>query len=280
MKKLLAFVLCAILALGTIAAISETSDLEQIKANLETNIPGKLTVATSPGFAPYEFYAIAEDGTPVLAGCDIALAKYIAEYLGLELEIIPMAFDGVLADVTSGNVDIAVSGITPTDKRKEVMDFSDVFYKGGQSFVTVQGKTDKFASLEAVNDSAFSIGAQNASIQQELANQYAPDATIVVLEKVPDIITELISGKLDGAFFDTPVAENYQKNYPELVLLFDVPYDANGFAIGVKKGSENLLKGVNLAIQQAVSDGSLDQFLVEATELAAGEKYEGLLENK
>ena len=79
MKKLLALILCVILALGTIAVIGETSDLEQIKANLETVVPGKLTVATSPDFAPYEFYAIGEDEKPTLAGFDIALAQYVAD---------------------------------------------------------------------------------------------------------------------------------------------------------------------------------------------------------
>jgi ABC-type amino acid transport substrate-binding protein len=160
------------------------------------------------------------------------------------------------------------------------MDFSDVFYKGGQSFVAAQGSQDKFPTFEAANNASFSIGVQNASIQQDLAAKHTPDANIVVLEKVPDIISELVAGKLDGAFIATPVAVNYQKNYPELVLLFDVPYLANGTAVAVKKGSENLLAGINLAVNQALSDGTIDQFLIEAMELASGEVYEGLLENK
>jgi polar amino acid transport system substrate-binding protein len=280
MKKLLALVLCAMLALGTIAAIGETSDLEKIKANLETVVPGKLTVATSPDFAPYEFYAIGTDGIPTLAGFDLALAQYVADYLGLELEIIPMDFDGVLAELASGNVDLGFAGLSPTEKRKEVMDFSDIYYYGGQSFVCVQGQEEKFPTFEAANDPAFSIGAQNASIQQELATTHTPDANIVVLQKVTDIIAELLGGKLDGAFIEHAVAANYQVNYPELVLLYDVPYESEGSAVGVKKGSENLLAGVNLAINQALSDGSMDKFVAEANELSTGETYEGLLENK
>jgi polar amino acid transport system substrate-binding protein len=278
MKKLLALILCVILALGTIAVIGETSDLEQIKANLETVVPGKLTVATSPDFAPYEFYAIGEDEKPTLAGFDIALAQYVADYLGLEIEIIAIDFDGVLAELASGNVDLGFAGLSPTEKRKEVMDFSDVYYFGGQSFVCIQGQEDKFPTLEAANNPAYSIGAQNASIQQELATTHTPDANIVILQKVTDIIAELLGQKLEGAFIETAVAANYQVNYPELVLLHKVPYDSEGSAVGVKKGSENLLKGVNLAINQALSDGSMDKFVAEANELSAGKIIEGLIE--
>ena len=66
-------------------------------AGLETVTEGVLTVATSPDFAPYEFYAIGEDGNPTLAGFDMALAQYVADYMGLELEVIPMDFDGVIS---------------------------------------------------------------------------------------------------------------------------------------------------------------------------------------
>ena len=80
--------------------------LEEIKADLRTVNEGKLTMATSPDFAPYEFYAIDEHGEAVLAGFDIALAQYIADYLGLELEIIPMDFNGTITEL--GNKRVAI----------------------------------------------------------------------------------------------------------------------------------------------------------------------------
>lgn len=240
---------------------------------------GKLTVATSPDFAPYEFYAIGEDGNPTLAGFDIALAQYIADYLKLELDVVPMDFDGVLAELAAKSVDLGVAGLSPDPNRMDAMDFSDLYYKGGQSFVSVSSKADLFASLEAANDPQFSIGAQNGSIQYDLAVENTPDADIVSLVKVTDIIAELLNDKLDGAFIETAVAENYAKSYPELTILFAVPYDQEGSAVGVAKGNEALLKGVNEAIAAALADGSMDKFVAEANELSTGEIYEGLLEN-
>lgn len=272
LKKLTAIALGAVMAVSmAVPAMAEET--------FETVEEGKLTVATSPDFAPYEFYSIDEDGNPTLAGFDMALAQYVADKLGLELEIVPMDFDGVLSELAQGNVDLGMAGLSPDPARADAMDFSDIYYTGGQSFVTVKDNADLFESLEAANNADFSIGAQTGSIQLDLANENTPDADIVSLPKVTDIITELLTGKLDGAFIETVVAESYQQNYPDLEVLFDVPYDTEGSAIGVAKGNEALLAAVNEAIAEALEDGSMDSFVAEANELASGTTYEGTLDD-
>ena len=288
MKKLFALLLTMAMVLSLAACGGKkeepakteepTKTEEPAAPELSTVTPGKLTVATSPDFAPYEFYAIGADGTPTLAGFDMALAQYIADYIGLELEVIPMDFDGVLTELATKNVDLGMAGLSPDPKRADAMDFSDLYYMGGQSFVCVKANADKFTSLEETNKAEYSIGAQTGSIQMDLANTNSPDADIIALPKVTDIISELLAGKLDGAYIETDVAKSYQKNYPELEIVLDVPYDSEGSAIGVSKGNEALLAAVNEAINAALSDGSMENFVAEAAELAAGEKYEGLLD--
>lgn len=262
------------------AAQDEEAPAEETAGELTTVTEGVLTVATSPDFAPYEFYAIGEDGTPELAGFDMALAQYIADDMGLKLEVIPMDFDGVLSELQMKNVDIGMAGLSPDPAREDAMDFSDIYYLGGQSLVTVKANADTFNSLEACNKPEVSVGAQIASIQMELAEENSPEADIVALPKVTDIISELLSGKLDAAYIETVVAESYQINYPELEIVQDVPYDVKGSAIGVSKGNTALLEAVNAAIAKAVEDGSMDQFVVEANEKAAGNTYEGLLDEE
>lgn len=253
---------------------------EEPAAEISTVTDGVLTVATSPDFAPYEFYAIGEDGNPMLAGFDMALAQYVADYMGLELEVIPMDFDGVLSELQMKNVDLGMAGLSPDPAREDAMDFSDIYYEGGQSLVTVKANADTLNSFEACNKAEISVGAQIGSIQMDLANEFSPDADIVALPKVTDIISELLGGKLDAAYIETAVAESYQKNYPDLEIVLDVPYDVAGSSIGVSKGNAALLAAVNEAIAAAVADGSMDQFVAEANELAAGEKYEGLLDEE
>ena len=300
MKKLFALVLTLALALSLTACGGskeetpadeggetgeETVDYttmsdDELKAAITTVTEGTLTVATSPDFAPYEFYALDENKEPQLAGFDMDLAQYIADYLGLTLEVIPMDFDGTIMELQNGNVDLGMAGYSPDPDRAEVMDFSDIYITGGQSFVCIQGNEDKFPSLEAANNPEYSIGAQVGSIQAGLAKENTPDADIVELSKVPDIIAELLTGKLDGAFIETVVAEAYAKNYPALCVKFDVPYEQEGSVVGVSKDNGALLAAVNLAIAAAKEDGSMDKFVAEANTLAEGNTYEGLLDNQ
>ena len=263
-------------ATEAVKAYSEMT-IDELKPLIETINSGKLTMVTSPDFAPYEFYALDESGIPSLAGFDIALGQYIADFIGLELEIIPMDFDGTITELGMGSADIGMAGYSPDPEREKAMSFSNVYYTGGQSFVCHVDNKDAFTALEDANKADYQIGAQIGSIQADLANTNTPDADIVELSKVTDIIAEVISGKLDGAFIETVVAETYAKNYPELCVVLPVPYDAEGSVVGVNKNNEPLLAAVNLAIEAALADGSMSQFVAEANELSTGDKYEGLL---
>ena len=283
MKKKLLAIFVSALILGLTACGSNGADsgnTAQADSEVATVTKGKLTVATSPDFAPYEFYSVDASGTPSLAGFDIALAQYIADYMGLELEIVPVDFDGVLMELQTKSVDIGLAGLSPDPKRESIMDFSDIYYEGTQAFVCTQANKDKFNSLADVNSSDLEIGAQTGSIQVDLAQANSPDADIIQLTKVTDIVAELLSGKLDGAYIETPVAQSYSKNYPDLCVALEVPYEgAEGSAVGVSKGNEALLKKVNEAIKSAIDSGKMDEFVAKANEQASGEIIEGLLDN-
>lgn len=103
------------------------------------------------------------------------------------------------------------------------------------------------------------------SIQAKLAKTNSPDADIVELSKVTDIIAEVLNGKLDGAYVETIVAEAYAKNYPDLYVAMDVPYEAAGNVVGVNKSNAPLQAAVNLAIKAAIDDGSLARSLPTPT---------------
>ena len=112
----------------------------------------------------------------------------------------------------------------------------------------------------------------------DLANEFSPNAEIVTLTKATDIIAELLSGQLDGAYVEWDVAESYQKNYEDLQIVCEVPYDAEGNVIGVKKGNADLLKYVNEALNKCVNEGTFAKYLEEANNAAAGDNYQGLLD--
>ena len=256
-----------------------TMTIEELKPLLKTITAGKLTMVTSPDFAPYEFYALDAEGNPTLAGFDIALAGYIATYLGLELEIVTLDFNGTITELGAGKADIGMAGYSPDPAREGAMSFSMIYYTSGQSFIASTATKDLFTDLASANKAEYQIGAQLGSIQAKLAKEHTPDADIVELAKVTNIIAEVVGGKLDGAFVEKVVAETYAEQYDNLEVLFEVPYNTAGTVVGVNKNNPALLAAVNLALASAIEDGSFNQYVVEALELSTGDKYEGLLDN-
>ena len=279
MKKILALAMAVLMmALCFAGCVTEEAGPGENPYGLKTVKEGYLTVLTSPDYAPYEFYALDEDGNPTLAGFDMALAQYIADYLGLTLEVVPMDFDGIIVEMGNGAADIALAGLSPDPERQLKMDFSDIYYDGKQAFVTVKSKADMFTDLASINDAKFEIAAQSGTIQEDLAKEYSPNASYTSLTKATDIIAELISGKIDGAYIEWDVAAAYQANYPELTIVCEVPYEAEGNIIGVAKGNTDLLKYVNEALHKCIDSGEFDKFIVEALKLAAGDNYQGMLD--
>ncbi len=279
MKKLIAAIL-AILMLASIFAGCTAAEggPGKNKYNLKTVKEGYLTVITSPDYAPYEFYALDKNGTPTLAGFDMALAKYIADYLDLTLEVVPMDFNGIIGEMQNGKADLALAGLSPKPERELAMDFSDTYYEGKQAFITTKANASKFTDLASTNSSEFTIAAQSGTIQIDLAAEFSPNANIINLTKATDIITELLSGKIDGAYVEWDVAASYQKNYSDLQIVCEVPYEAEGNVIGVKKGNADLMKYVNEALNKCVDEGTFAKFLEEANNLAAGDNYQGMLD--
>ena len=280
MKKLIALMLAVVMAIGMFAGCTpvEEEPAGTNKYNLTTVKEGYLTVVTSPDYAPYEFYALDENGKPELAGFDMYLAQYIADYLGLTLEVVTVDFNGILGEMAAGSADLAMAGLSPEPERAEKMDFSDIYYGGKQAFITTTDKADQFPDLASANQAGISVGAQSGTIQQELAAQYSADAEQVTLVKATEIIAEVINGSLDGAYVEWDVAESYKKQYPNLHIVCEVPYENDGNIIGIAKGNAELQKYVNEAIKACVESGTFNQYLEKANTLAAGEKYEGMLD--
>ena len=141
------FVLCSFLASFFLVACQSSSSSSQ-SAVEAIKQKGKLVVATSPDYAPFEFQALV-DGKNQVVGADIDMAQAIADELGVKLEVTTMSFDNVLSSLQAGKADIAISGISVTDERKKTFDFSDPYYETQNAIIVRKDQESTYTSLDA-----------------------------------------------------------------------------------------------------------------------------------
>ena len=191
-----------------------------------------------------------------------------ADYAPYELEIREMDFGMLLAALQSGKIDMVISGMSPNAEREKSVDFSDVYYKAVQSILVLDRNKNIYTSLEDLANKK--IGVQMGAIQARIAEEQIENANITELTKVDQLITELKSGKIDAVVVEKPVAETILTTNEDLFLTeIPVKYDDGGAAIAVKKGSSDLLDEVNNIIDGLISNGKIDEFVVNANAMVS-----------
>jgi len=227
---------------------------------------GKLVLGTSADYPPYEFYAEI-DGKLEIVGFDVEIAKEIAKDIGVELEIVDMQFDGLLAALVADNIDIIVAGMAATEERKESVDFSTSYYEAEQTMLVRKEDYDKFTSISDLE--GHSIGVQMATVQEGIAQEQVPDAKeIKSLGKISDLVLELNYGNIDAIILVDTVAMAYAQNNEGLAVSQVSFGKEDGVAAAVAKGNAEFLASVNETLERLISEGSIDQFIEDAVILA------------
>ena len=237
------------------------SDIAYIKAK------GKLVVGTEAQYAPYEF----KDLDANFAGCDMWLAQQIADAIGVELEVVDMAFDGIIPAVQSGQVDLGIAAFTKTPERAEVIDFSDLYETSAQLLIVKTGNADLYSTKEAL--AGQKVGAQKGTIQSQLILSALPDSELFELEKYPALGLEVQNGNIAGLVVDQAVGESLVATSNGGLEVSNFEFTAEeasfGKAVVAAKGNEDLLAVVNEVIAKVTADGSYQQAYDSAVELAA-----------
>ena len=227
------------------AASSEAAS--SAAAELTTVEAGKLTMATNAAFPPYEMTTDAGE----FEGIDVDTAKAIAEKLGLELQIDDMDFDAALLSVQQGKADIVMAGVTVTDERKAVMDFSDSYATGIQSII-VPNDSD----IASPDDLAGkTIGTQRGTTGYIYCSDDFGDENVVAYDDGLTAVQALNNGQVDAVVIDNAPAQEFVAANPGLKVL-DTSYAEEDYAIGMAKGSA-LEDAVNKALEELKADGTL-----------------------
>ena len=167
-------------------------------------------MGTSPDYPPYEFYS--DSAMTQFAGIDVEVAKYIAESMGMELQIEAMNFDNLVTSLSNGDFDMVLAACEYTDERALACDFSDPYYTDLPPVILVkESDADKYKTLDDINKASVIIGAQkNTTKASAAASKFPEAANGMVLESlVPTLVTELKSGKIDLLVLDGNVGQSY-----------------------------------------------------------------------
>ena len=229
------------------AASSEAAS-ETETAELSTVEPGKLIMSTNAAFPPYEMTTDSGE----FEGIDIETAQAIADKLGLELQIDDMDFDAALLAVQQGKADMVMAGVTVTDERQNVMDFTDSYATGIQSIIV---KED--SDIASVDDLAGKkIGTQRGTTGYLYCSDDFGDENVVAYDNGLTAVQMLNNGQVDCVVIDNAPDKEFIAANSGLKLL-DTAYVEESYAIGVGKGNTELKDAINTALEELKADGTL-----------------------
>ena len=233
------------------SSAAASSEAASAAADVTTVEAGKLTMATNAAFPPYEMTTDAGE----FEGIDIETAQAIADKLGLELQIDDMDFDAALLSVQQGKADIVMAGVTVTDERKAVMDFSDSYATGIQSIIVPEG-----SDITSPDDLAGKkIGTQRGTTGYIYCSDDFGDENVVAYDDGLTAVQALNNGQVDAVVIDNAPAKEFVAANPGLVIL-DTSYAEEDYAIGMAKGS-SLEDAVNAALEELKADGTLQSIV-------------------
>ena len=270
MKKILALVLalCMVFALAACGeAASDPTDAPESEApaseapaseapaseapegdgTFTTIVEGKLTMSTNAQFPPYEMTT--DDGG--FEGIDVEIATAIAEKLGLELDILDMDFDSALLAVQQGKSDIVMAGVTVNEDRQLVMDFTDSYATGVQVIIVKEGSD---VTIDNMGEGL--IGTQRGTTGNIYCTDDYGEEHVMAYDDGFTAVQALMNGQVDCVVIDNAPAQEFVKNNAGLTIL-DTEYANEDYAIGLNKGNTALLDAINTALNELISDGTV-----------------------
>jgi len=271
MKKLIALLLVSLMIFSlaacgsgneetkteTIAVTDATETLGTAETDFSSDSSNVLIMATEAGFAPYEY---TEDGSTVV-GVDVDIANEIAKAMGKELRIENMSFDGALLAVQQGKADFAAAGISITEERAEVMDFS-IEYTTSKQVIVVNKNAGVVSSIDDLTADII-VGVQTGTV----ADFYVQDELESQLKqygKFMEAAMDLKNNKIDCIIMDALPAEEMVNANDDLIILEEEVF-TDRYAIAVQKGNTEMLDTINGVLESLIAEGKIDEFIINHT---------------
>lgn len=220
---------------------------------------GEIVMATNAEFPPYEY---TENNQ--IVGFDVELARAVADKLGVALRIEDSNFDSVIPNVQSGKADMALAGLTITDERRQIVDFSDsyitatqvVIVKGDSPIASVKDLDKKKVGVQLSTTGDLYISDPKDWLDLDIACEVSE------YSKGSDAVLDLNNGKIDAVVIDDQPAKKFVEKNPGLKIIDEKLTDEH-YAIAVAKGKEDLIAVINQVIGELRESGKFDELLAE-----------------
>lgn len=252
MKKSLLFLtaLAAAAAIMTGCSGKESSS----EAGGDSQEQEVLTVAMELAYPPFETKD--EQGNP--SGVSVDFMKDFGEYIGKEIRIENISFDGLIPSLQTGKADMVMSSMTITEERKETVDFSEPYANALLAVLT--NKDSQITSVDDLNQEGKKVAVKTGSTGYLYAQEHLKNAEIIALQDESACVMEVSQGKADGFIYDQlTIYRNWRNNLDTTNAVFIPFQDVEPWGIAVKKGNTELLDQLNEFIETYREDGGFEE---------------------
>lgn len=212
-------------------------------------------VGTSADFPPFEYI---EKGQ--IVGFDIDLIKAIAESQGIKVEFQDISFDSLIPGLNAGTIDIVASGMTITEERAKVVDFTEPYYSANQAVLVKEGGGKNVTVLFGDHKLAVQTGTTgDLWVEENLEKTGILKGKVTRFDTFVLAIQDLLNGNVDGVVLDTPVAQRYAAENPVVMVAEIITGEEYGFAVA--KGNKELLEKLNKGLEEVKASGKMDELL-------------------
>jgi polar amino acid transport system substrate-binding protein len=242
-----------LVALPVFAADTGLAEKSTLQSILKA---GKLRVGMEPGYMPFEM----QNKESKIVGFDVDMARLMAKEMGVELELVPTAWDGIIGSLLTDKFDIIMSGMTVTQQRNLKVNFAEPYIIVGQSILIQKDLTGIIRSYKDLNDPKYTVTSKLGTTGEQAVKRMIPRAKYKSFETEPEAALEVINGKADAFVYDLPYCVVFfaQKGAGKLVFL-DKPFTFEPLGWAIKQGDPDFLNWLNNFLSQIKGDGRYDK---------------------
>ena len=250
MKQIKLLITCLLALCIVLPGVAAADTLDEI---LER---GTLRVGMEPGYMPFEMTNKKGD----IIGLDVDMVKRIAKAMGVKLELVSTAWDGIIPGLLTKKYDMIASGMTLTQERNLKVNFATPYIVIGQSILIKKSLAGEIKSYKDLNNKKYNVASKLGTTGEQATKRMIPNCTYISFETEQEGVMDLVNGKIDAFVYDLPYMElaYKQKGEGKLVLL-DEPFTYEPLAWAIRRGNPDFLNWLNNFMAQAKNDGTYDK---------------------